>query len=84
MTAAIKKKKKKKWKSLDIALLLLGSFLVLFIAAVLYVFLKVGMEPVELVKAVTAATLAEIFACMAIKLDNNKRKGKEKKDGAEE
>ena len=75
-----KTKKKKKWKSLDIALLIMVAFFVLFVAATFYVFVRVGSEPTVLVGGVTAAVLAEIFACMWIKIDKGKSKRKEQQD----
>ena len=74
------KRKKKKWKSLDIALLIMVAFFIPFVAATFYVFVKVGSEPTVLVGGVTASVLAEIFACMWIKIN----KGKDKRNGRNE
>lgn len=63
---------------IDRYLLIMGIFLVLFIAAVFYVFLKVGSEPTVLVAGVVGAVIAEIIVLMRIKIGKPRQNYRDK------
>ena len=60
----------------DKILIILGTFFVLFVAAVLWVFVRVGAEPTVLVGATAGALIAEILILFRIKT------GKQRQDEA--
>lgn len=51
----------------DKILLILGTFMLLFVAAVLWLFYKVGSEPSTLIAVVGGAVIAEIIVLCKLK-----------------
>lgn len=76
-----KRRKKKQTRTLDIVLIVLGVFFVLFVAAVFWAFVKTGgSEPSVLVGAVAAVVLGEIMACLRIKMGKIRAEYQQKND----
>lgn len=61
-------------KTTDKILIILGVFMLLFITAVLWIFVRIGNEPAVLVGGVTAAVVGEIIALLQIRREKEKRK----------
>ena len=71
-------KKTKKNRTLDKALVIMTVLFVLFTAAVLWVYHDTGSEPTELVRWWGLSVLAEIMACVRIKIGKPRDKYHEK------
>lgn len=59
--------------TIDRILLILGLFFLAFVVAVLWIFVKTGLEPTVLVGAVAAAVIGEIVALLSIKIGKQKQ-----------
>lgn len=71
-------KKTKKNRTLDKALVIMTVLFVLFTAAVLWVYHDTGSEPTELVRWWGLSVLAEIMACVRIKIGKKRDRYHEK------
>lgn len=71
-------KKKGKYSKLIVMVVIVLN--VLFTAAVLYVFLKIGSEPSTLIASWFAFTTGELFMLSSIKKVKENKKGKGEKD----
>lgn len=66
---------------IDKILIIMAVFMVFFVAAVFYVFVKVGSEPSTLIAVVGGAVIAEIIALCKIKVGKQRIELKDKENG---
>ena len=63
---------------IDKILLILGSFMLLFVLACLWLFHEHGSEPSTLITVIGGAVIAEVIALCAIKIDGERTSRKKK------